>query len=101
MRIFKLRFAQTTSLATSWALHALSKNPAAQSKLREELLTIPTDNPTMDELNSLPYLEAVVREMMRVHAPVVNTQRMAMQDDILPLAKPYIDPQGNSHDSLP
>ncbi|KAJ6496408.1 cytochrome P450 [Mycena sanguinolenta] len=92
---------ETTSLATSWALHALSTNPAAQCKLREELLTIPTDNPTMDELNSLPYLEAVVREMMRVHAPVVNTQRMAMEDDIMPLAKPYIDPQGNSHDSLP
>ncbi|KAF7364386.1 hypothetical protein MSAN_01099300 [Mycena sanguinolenta] len=92
---------ETTSLATSWALHALSTHPAAQSKLREELLTIATDNPSMDELNSLPYLEAVVREMMRVHAPVVSTQRMAMQDDIMPLAKPYIDPQGNSHDSLP
>ncbi|KAF7378375.1 hypothetical protein MSAN_00263800 [Mycena sanguinolenta] len=77
---------ETTSLATSWALHALSAHPAVQSKLREELFTIPTDNPTMDELNSLPYLEAV---------------RMAMQDDIMPLAKPYIDPQGNSHDSLP
>ncbi|KAJ6496338.1 cytochrome P450 [Mycena sanguinolenta] len=92
---------ETTSLATSWALHALSAHPAAQSKLREELLTIPTDNPTMDELNSLPYLEAVVREMMRVHAPVVSTQRMAMQDDIMPLAKPYIDKDGKSHDSLP
>ncbi|KAF7364385.1 hypothetical protein MSAN_01099200 [Mycena sanguinolenta] len=92
---------ETTSLATSWALHALSTHPAVQSKLREELFTIPTDNPTMDELNSLPYLEAVVREMMRVHAPVVSTQRMAMQDDIMPLAKPYIDPRGNSHDSLP
>ncbi|KAJ7246829.1 cytochrome P450 [Mycena haematopus] len=92
---------ETTSLATSWALHALSANPAAQNKLREELLTLSTDNPTMDELNSLPYLEAVVREMMRVHAPVVHTQRMAMQDDILPLAKPYIDKEGNAHDSFP
>ncbi|KAF7364361.1 hypothetical protein MSAN_01096500 [Mycena sanguinolenta] len=92
---------ETTSLATSWALHALSTHPTVQSKLREELFTILTDNPTMDELNSLPYLEAVVREMMRVHAPLVSTQRMAMQDDIMPLAKPYIDPQGNSHDCLP
>ncbi|KAJ7241311.1 cytochrome P450 [Mycena haematopus] len=92
---------ETTSLATSWALHALSAHPAAQNKLREELFTLSTENPTMDELNSLPYLEAVVREMMRVHAPVVNTQRMAMQDDILPLAKPYIDKDGNAHDSLP
>ncbi|KAF7342579.1 hypothetical protein MSAN_02014600 [Mycena sanguinolenta] len=92
---------ETTSLATTWALHALSRHLGAQRKLREELLTIPTDNPTMEELNSLPYLEAVVREVLRVHSPVVNTQRMAMQDDTLPLATPYIDKEGNLHDSLP
>ncbi|KAJ7473945.1 cytochrome P450 [Mycena latifolia] len=87
--------------ATAWALHALSLNKASQMKLREELLTISTENPTMDELNSLPYLEMVVRETMRVHAPVVFTQRMAMTDDVLPLAKPYVDKNGKSHDSLP
>ncbi|KAJ7088434.1 cytochrome P450 [Mycena belliarum] len=92
---------ETTSVATSWALHALSLHTAAQAKLREELLTISTDNPTMEELNSLPYLEMVVREVMRAHAPVVFTQRMAMEDDVLPLSKPYIDRDGNSHDSLP
>ncbi|KAJ7488422.1 cytochrome P450 [Mycena latifolia] len=92
---------ETTSSGTAWALHALSLNTAAQAKLREELLTMSTDNPTMDELNSLPYLEMVVRETMRVHSPVLFTQRMAMEDDVLPLAKPYIDQDGNSHDSLP
>ncbi|KAJ7687494.1 cytochrome P450 [Mycena rosella] len=92
---------ETTSSATAWALHALSLNKAAQSKLREELLTMSTDNPTMDELNSLPYLEMVVRETMRLHAPVVFTQRMAMQDDVLPLSKPYIDKNGKSHACLP
>ena len=84
----------------SWALHALSLNTAAQKKLREELFTISTENPTMDELNSLPYLESVVRETMRVHSPIVFTQRMAMQDDVLPLSKPYVDKHGKSHDSL-
>ncbi|KAJ7672920.1 hypothetical protein B0H17DRAFT_1242967 [Mycena rosella] len=39
-------------------------------KIREELLTMSTANPTMDELNCLPYLETVVRETMRLHAPV-------------------------------
>ncbi|KAJ7444444.1 cytochrome P450 [Mycena latifolia] len=92
---------ETTSSATSWALHALSLNIAAQTKLREELLTMATDNPTMDELNSLPYLEMVVRETMRVHAPVVFVTRMAMEDDVLPLAKPYVDKTGKAHDSLP
>ncbi|KAF8202807.1 cytochrome P450 [Mycena galopus ATCC 62051] len=91
---------ETTSLATAWALHALSANPTSQRKLREELLIISTDNPTMEELNSLPYLEQVVRETMRVHAPLVNTQRMAMEDDVLPLSNPYIDKEGKSHNSL-
>ncbi|KAF7358136.1 hypothetical protein MVEN_00861700 [Mycena venus] len=92
---------ETTSSATAWALYALSVNTVAQTKLREELLTMSTDNPTMDELHSLPYLEHVVRETMRLHAPVVATQRMAMKDDVLPLSKPYIDREGRAHDSLP
>ncbi|KAJ7759788.1 cytochrome P450 [Mycena maculata] len=92
---------ETTSAATAWALYALSVNTAAQTKLREELLAISTENPTMDELNSLPYLEYVVRETLRVHAPVVFNLRMAMEDDVLPLSKPYIDKEGKSHDSLP
>ncbi|KAJ6543111.1 cytochrome P450 [Mycena capillaripes] len=92
---------ETTSSSTAWALHALSVNTAAQTKLREELLTLSTENPTMEELNSLPYLESVIRETMRVHAPVVFTQRMAMADDVLPLSKPYVDKEGKSHDSLP
>ncbi|KAF8202811.1 cytochrome P450 [Mycena galopus ATCC 62051] len=91
---------ETTSLATAWALHALSAHPPTQGKLREELLSMSTDNPTMEELNSLPYLEQVVRETMRVHAPVVHTQRMAMEDNLLPLSKPYIDKKGKSHNSL-
>ncbi|KAJ7817689.1 cytochrome P450 [Mycena olivaceomarginata] len=76
---------ETTSSAAAWALHALSVNTAAQTKLRAELMTMSTDNPTMDELNSLPYLEHV---------------RMAVEDDILPLSKPYMDKDGKLHDSL-
>ncbi|KAJ7191322.1 cytochrome P450 [Mycena pura] len=92
---------ETTSSATAWALHALSLNTAVQTTLREELMTLGTDNPTMDELNSLPYLEKVVRETMRAYSPVVFTQRMATADDVLPLSKPYIDKEGNEHYSLP
>ncbi|KAJ7078786.1 cytochrome P450 [Mycena epipterygia] len=90
----------TTSAGTAWALHALSVNQTLQKKLREELLNIPTDNPTMDQLNSLPYLERVVRETMRVRAPAPFTFRMAMADDVLPLAKPYTDRKGKLHSSI-
>ncbi|KAJ6553319.1 cytochrome P450 [Mycena capillaripes] len=67
---------ETLSAAVSWALHALSLNPGVQTKLRDELFTISTENPTMDELNSLPYLENVVRETMRVHTPAPATHKV-------------------------
>jgi hypothetical protein len=38
----------------TWALFALTQNPTAQARLREELLSISTDHPTMDEFNALP-----------------------------------------------
>ncbi|CAK5271317.1 unnamed protein product [Mycena citricolor] len=62
---------ETTSTALSWAAHALSQNPEIQDKLRQELLSLPTDNPSMDKLNSLPFLKNFVRETMRLYAPVV------------------------------
>ncbi|KAJ6530003.1 cytochrome P450 [Mycena vulgaris] len=92
---------ETTSTAITWALYALSQNQSAQSKLREELMTVSTDNPTMEELNALPYLENVVRETLRAHTPLVSVRRMAMVDDVLPLSTPYTDPTGIVHDSLP
>ncbi|KAE9404972.1 cytochrome P450 [Gymnopus androsaceus JB14] len=63
---------ETTATATTWALYALVGRLDVQQKLRDELYTLRTENPTMEELNSLPYLDAVVRETLRIHAPVTN-----------------------------
>jgi cytochrome P450 len=57
----------------TWALFALTQNTAAQTRLREELLEVSSDRPTMDELNALPYLDCVVRETLRLYAPVPTT----------------------------
>lgn len=54
----------------------------------------------MDELNSLPYLDAVVREALRLYAPVPATMRAAAKDDIVPLSAPYTDKEGKKHDSI-
>ncbi|CAK5284492.1 unnamed protein product [Mycena citricolor] len=92
---------ETSSTALAWAAHALSRDQSVQDKLRQELLSLPTDTPTMDELNSLPFLENVLRETMRLYAPAVSTQRVANRDDVLPLGKPYVDRHGISHETLP
>lgn len=88
------------STATTWALYALARNQRAQRKLREEILSVDTEDPTLDELNALPYLESVIREAMRAHSPVAFTSRMAMADDIIPLSRPYVDGAGRTHESL-
>ncbi|KAF7324196.1 Cytochrome P450 [Mycena kentingensis (nom. inval.)] len=98
---FLLAGHETTSTAAAWAFYELSVNPAIQSKLRAELLSVDTDTPSMDELNALPYLELFVREILRVHSPVVATQRWAAQDDVLPLGKPVVGKDGNVYTSLP
>ncbi|KAJ7496541.1 cytochrome P450 [Mycena latifolia] len=91
---------ETTSTATTWALYALTQNMAAQTRLREELLKVETDHPTMDQLNELPYLDCVVRETLRIHAPVPSTIRTATQDDVVPLATPFTDVNGIVHETL-
>jgi hypothetical protein len=73
---------------------------SAQRKLREELLGVHTDNPSMNELNALPYLDSVIKDGMRVHAPIRFVYRLAMHDDVLPLSKPYTDIKGNIHDTI-
>ena len=45
----------------------------------------------MDELNALPYLDAVLREVLRLYAPVPNTVRVATRDDVIPVSKPFMD----------
>ncbi|KAG6374890.1 cytochrome P450 [Boletus reticuloceps] len=91
---------ETTSTAITWALYAMTKAPEIQVKLREELLSVDTETPSMDELMALPYLDAVVRETLRVHSPVPSTLRFATKDDVIPIEKPYTDKYGVMHDSI-
>jgi cytochrome P450 len=91
---------ETTSTTVAWCLYALCLHPEIQEKLRAELVAVPTNHPTMDELNALPYLDAVIREVMRVYATVGSTVREATKDDIIPLSKPFVDRNGVKHESL-
>ena len=88
------------SVTMSWALYALSQNKHAQTKLREEISNISTDNPTMDDLNGLPYLDAVVRETLRLHPAVTVILREARKDDCIPLSKPFTDTKGIEHNEI-
>ena len=78
----------------SWALYALSQNKDVQTKLREEIFKISTENPTMDDLNGLSYMDAVVRETLRLYPAAASILREARKDDCIHLSKPFTDTKG-------
>jgi cytochrome P450 len=82
------------STAVAWTFFALSCHPTVQAALRAELRTCPTDFPTMEQLNSLSYLEGVLRESLRLYSPTSFTQRVAHHDMVIPLQKPFTDEHG-------
>ncbi|THU93925.1 cytochrome P450 [Dendrothele bispora CBS 962.96] len=87
---------ETTSTSTTSAIYVLTQHKDVQTKLRQELLAVGTDSPSMDELSALPYLDAFVREVLRLHAPVTFITRAAVKDDIIPLKEPVIDLNGKT-----
>ncbi|KAF9235966.1 cytochrome P450 [Melanogaster broomeanus] len=91
---------ETTSTATMWALYALALAPDIQTKLREELISVDTDTPSMEDLMALPYLDAIIKETLRLYAPLPNTLRVAMKDDVIPLEQPLTDKRGVVHHEI-
>ncbi|KAK9324057.1 cytochrome P450 [Lipomyces orientalis] len=75
---------ETTASAATLALYHLSLHQDIQDKLREELHTqFPggyDSIKTYDDIESLKYLNNVVREVLRFQPPVVGTLRMAKED---------------------
>ena len=62
---------ETTSMALTYALYELSKNPALQQKVVDEVDRFGRDRtPGLDDLASFSYIDAVLKEAMRLHPPV-------------------------------
>ncbi|KAG8750917.1 cytochrome P450-dit2, partial [Ceratobasidium sp. 423] len=88
---------ETTSTAVARILDILADRPRVQVKLREEIREYFENNPDdthHDGLLELPYLDAVVRETLRLHGPVPFINRICEEDTILPLLYPVETPSG-------
>ncbi|KAG8959800.1 hypothetical protein FRC03_007466 [Tulasnella sp. 419] len=93
---FVLAGHETTSTALAGFLYLMSAHLDIQNKLRQEVLLVGTDNPSIEDLNALPYLDKVLRETLRLYSPVTITSRVATQDDVLPVSEPYVDKNGKT-----
>ncbi|CAF3333803.1 unnamed protein product, partial [Rotaria sp. Silwood2] len=76
---------ETTATALSWFIHLVSKHPQVQQKIKAELIE---NNAKQDLflncLDSLVYLDCVIKEVLRFCPPVSATFRTLTVDDQLP-----------------
>ena len=69
---------ETTAVALAWALYELGRHPKILQKLRDELAAA-GPNPEPAVLLTLPYLDAVCKEAIRLHPILAECARIPMQ----------------------
>ena len=75
---------ETTATALSWFIHLVSKHPEVQQKIKEELLKSGDQHElNIDRLDSLVYLDCVVKEVLRFNPPADGILRTLTADDRL------------------
>lgn len=97
---------ETTATQNTWALWLLAMHPEVQERLRKEIKdAVAKEHAEMDDLpeeeraiyntqplrdvTTLPYLENVVKESIRMLPSIPSTVRVALKDDVVPLSKSY------------
>ncbi|TIA94561.1 hypothetical protein E3P96_04123 [Wallemia ichthyophaga] len=91
---FLLAGTDTTSATMAFMLHSLASNKRVQDKLRGEIIEHVlnmNESISLNDINSLPYLDMVIKEALSLHASVPLTVRQAINADVIPLAHPVKD----------
>jgi len=94
----------TTTNALCRTLHLLSEDQGAQDKMRQEIREAHRkcgrDRLDYDQLMSLPYLDAVCRETLRLYPPVPTVMRETREDIFLPFSKPLRGKDGKEMNNV-
>ncbi|KAJ7227551.1 cytochrome P450 [Mycena rebaudengoi] len=90
----------TTSSSLNRMFQLLAMHPNIQDRLRAEILAAPTEL-DHDALIALPYLDAVVREVLRLYPPASPVMfREALQNTVLPLSTSMVGEDGTPINSI-
>ncbi|CAK5283307.1 unnamed protein product [Mycena citricolor] len=87
----------TTANTLAFCLIELAHNPALQEQLRTELQARGPAQP----YNQLPLLNAIIKEALRMFPAAPIMDRLAYEDDIIPLSEPVLDRHGRKIDCIP
>ncbi|KAK7676941.1 hypothetical protein QCA50_020059 [Cerrena zonata] len=104
MSILVFAATDTTTSALTQIFHIIAQHQDAQDKLRVEIMAAKDEaggDIPHDELMSLPYLDAVCRETLRLYPPVSIITRETRKDIVMPLSKPILGLNGKMMPEIP
>ena len=66
-------------------VYVLAQRPDVENKIRDEVDTIMGERQeiTLADVNQLRYVDAVVKEVLRLYPPIAQTVRSAVHDDVV------------------
>jgi len=90
---FMLAGRDTTACLLSWAVYELTRNPAEEQRILEEIelfkakagASLQKDwSPNYEQCNQMVYVDAFLREVLRLHPSVPQDAKFAVEECILP-----------------
>lgn len=71
---------ETTSLALAWTWYLLAQHPEVDARLAEEVeRALGQRTPTHEDIPQLPFIDAVIKESLRLYPPAYGVVRQALK----------------------
>ncbi|KAK6974521.1 cytochrome P450 [Favolaschia claudopus] len=101
MSFLMLAGGETTSNTLAFGLVELAKDVELQEKLRAEIHAAFSARPVSLAYDSLPLLNAFIKETLRLYPVIPTAERMVVADTIIPLSDPITLRNGRSIQQIP
>ncbi|EIM87138.1 cytochrome P450 [Stereum hirsutum FP-91666 SS1] len=92
---------ETSAASLTLTLLDLARDQNSQTKLRNAIARLGDGELDFDAVQKLEYLDAVVREGLRLHPAAPRTDRVALEDDVIPLNMPVHTSDGRIVNTIP
>ncbi|RDX46745.1 cytochrome P450 [Lentinus brumalis] len=108
MSTFLLAGHETTSNSMSWLLYELARHPEHQALLRQEIRAVRArvaergdSDFSVSDMDSMHLVVATIKEILRLHPIVYLYVRVPTRDEVLPLAYPVTNVDGETVNEIP
>ncbi|KAK6984158.1 cytochrome P450, partial [Favolaschia claudopus] len=93
----------TTANTLAFRMLELAQRPELQARLREEIYTTLSTAGSSVQYDNMPLLNAFIKatETLRMYPAAALSERVALEDSVIPLATPITTRSGKTIDAIP